>query len=91
LHPPNHKHQCDPTPFFFTHPLTPHLICSRSKLEALKRAEGERASSFTQLLDKYAADGVKGIEAQGPVIRQRLVHLVSECSEWVQPLREDSN
>ncbi|KAL6762773.1 hypothetical protein V8C86DRAFT_3130507 [Haematococcus lacustris] len=72
----------------------------RSKLERLKAAEGQRAREFQQMLQRFVSEGVRGAELQGPVIRQRLVHLVSVMVRLLDnfmmpddlpPIREDGS
>lgn len=57
----------------------------RMKLDALKRGEEDRAEEFSGMLNAYAQEGVRGVEAQGPIIRQRLVKLVRPLGLAVPP------
>lgn len=67
-------------------PVSP-LVRSRERLERLKKQEGQRAAAFSELLDAYAEEGAKGLEAVGPVIRNRLVQLVSVMVRQLPPAR----
>eukprot|EP00983_Pelagomonas_calceolata_P028628 896519-Pelagomonas_calceolata.AAC.1 len=49
--------------------------CRRAQLNHLKEREATRSEMFEEMLSAYAREGVQGVEAQGPVIQQRLVHL----------------
>mmetsp|Transcript_6712 Transcript_6712/g.17964 ORF Transcript_6712/g.17964 Transcript_6712/m.17964 type:complete len:329 (+) Transcript_6712:470-1456(+) len=59
--------------------LHPNMILpsGRAQLNHLKEREATRSEMFEEMLSAYAREGVQGVEAQGPVIQQRLVHLVS--------------
>ena len=61
------------------HSETPSACLSnrRGQLNHLKEREETRSEAFKDMLAAYAREGVQGVEAQGPVIQQRLVHLVS--------------
>lgn len=49
----------------------------RRHLEDLRAREVLRSEEFRDMMQAYAAEGVLGVEAQGPGIQERLVHLVS--------------
>lgn len=57
--------------------VTLFLPCSRAKLEELKLKESARAKEFQLVVAEHAEQGVHGLEAAGPLVRTRLVQLVS--------------
>ena len=52
--------------------------CRRGELDSLKASEAERAEAFSKMVQCFADEAIRGIEALGPTLRRRLVHLVSK-------------
>jgi hypothetical protein len=52
------------------------LSCRRHELDSLRSTEAKRAEDFGAMLQGFAQQAVRGVEAEGPALRRRLAHLV---------------
>ena len=55
----------------------PHFLHSRrGALDSLRTREADRSAGFVTMLQSFAEEAVRGLEAEGPTLRHRLSHLV---------------
>ena len=52
----------------------------RGELDSLRSTESQRSEGFSKMIQAFAEEAVRGIEAEGPKLRRRLTHLVRD---WV--------